>query len=181
MQKHLVLCTIALALSAALAFAAPATLFQADFEGSDAATLLGAKPGAAKIADEGCKSDHSASLEKTGKFCSMVIQTKGLKVQAGTMLSFDYRQIVHEGAASYLGVQIRASDGKIPITTAPTGSSEWKHFEVNIMKLGPAGHAKNKDKLVPGDVISSIDFYGRGKESSTRQTIYIDNVRLTTK
>ena len=106
-----------------------------------------------------------------------------IEVEKNLILSFDYRAEIEAGfEGAYLGMSWFV-DGKQWFWTSDEFSGQWRHAQVQIPKL----RSSSGKVIEPGLVFSSVQLYGRVKETTevrtatkARITVWFDNIRLYT-
>ena len=180
-MRRTILITAAAALVVALA-ASPALakdIFRIDFERPDDVQVVTGKGW--EIVSPGNKSDKCIKRAVKGKYASVGF-TMSETVPEGAVLAFDYRVEVESGKVAYVGVNFHTKDGKQTFSSVKP-QTEWTHVELPLAKIKAGGASKAKGYLQVGDAIKALSIYGRADEkeaANTSQTLYLDNVRIST-
>ncbi len=178
----------AVVVSAVSTVAPAGEVFVIDFEQSvdpaDYPRLDAGRAEAAIVAGGPDAQGHCLRLENPVPATACSLRLRGpIEVRKNLVLSFDYRAEIETGyEGAYLGMSWFV-DGEQWFWTSDEFSSEWRHVEVAIPKLsGSAGK-----EIRPGLVFSSVQLYGRVKETTevrtatkARMTVWFDNLRLET-
>jgi hypothetical protein len=95
-------------------------------------------------------------------------------LQKNLVLSFDHREEVEGGEASYLGTLFYDTAGKSWFNGDNFGP-KWKHTEIVLGEM----HSSNSGVLALGKVMERINLYGRSKgDTKAVMTVWLDNITL---
>jgi hypothetical protein len=179
-MKNLTLSLLAYVACAATAWPADAgVVFHYDFE-NDAE--LGECPGlsfreveAAIVTPGAGGRGHALRLRNTAPSCYATVTIKRpFPLQKNLVLSFDHREEVEGGEASYLGTLFYDTSGKSWFHGDNFGP-KWKHTEIVLGEM----RSSNGGVLAIGKMMERINLYGRSKgDTKAVMTVWLDNITL---
>ena len=173
-----ILCAFASCIAVALAAGDDGAVFQYDFEnGAELRQYAGLSWSGieAAIVEPGAGGGHALRLRnlKPGRYTQLTLQHP-FPVQKNLVLSFDHREEVEGGEATYLGVMFKDGAGKEWLRQEKFGP-DWKHAEVALAEL----HSPNGGVLELGKILERVNLYGRAKgDSKVVMTVWLDNITL---
>ena len=163
-------------------------IFTIDFEqGADVSRYQGLElPSVRAEIVEGAPggNGHCLRLQNLQPATSCALRLIGpIEVQKNLILSFDYRLEIEEGyEGAYLGMSWFVQREQW-FWISDEFSAEWRHAQVRI----PTLKSSNGKEMRSGLVFSSVQIYGRVKETTevrtatkARMTVWFDNIRLYT-
>ena len=172
----------AFSLLAVPVIAAEDVLFSQDFEGADAAATLTNKLSEVVTPGAGT-SKHCAKTSMQGIYATFYFKPD-VRATGEMHLDFDYKTEVRAGTAGYVGISVILGDKKKSLFSTIKPSTDWKHAEINLSALTRGsldGKSRNDLKLEEGEKIVEIRVFSRGKDKTADHTLWLDNVKITSK
>ena len=156
--------------------AAAAPALRLDFEGVGVPGDCGRFDGDVYLASPGYRSKQCVARRSEGTYCMIRYRLpEPLPLRPRSRLRFAHR-VLTERKLGYVGIHVFTLGGKASQGRDSAGP-QWRVCQVELIGMGPVGHAKDKDPLAAGDRVTSVAVYGRMAEPGELVTM-LDDIEL---